>query len=74
MRGAKSKLRVRCFSERSWIFVVCSGVPGLDDETSTERDGQLFIVLSALADGESFDVVTFGGDGGSESWRKLHKR
>ena len=51
------------------------GVPELDDETSTEIDGQLFIVLSALTDGESFDVVTLAaGDRGFECWRKLHKR
>ena len=39
-----------------------------------QRDGQLFIVLSALTDGESLDVATSaGGDRGFESWRKLHK-
>ena len=37
---------------------VALGVPELDAETSAEIDGQLFIVLSALTDGESFDVVT----------------
>ena len=38
-------------------------------------DGQLFIVLTALTDGESFDVVmSAGGDHGFESWRKLHRR
>ena len=53
---------------------VALGVPELDAETSAERDEQLFIVLSALTDGESFDVVTSaGGDHGFESWRKLHK-
>ena len=47
----------------------------LDDEVSAEIDGQLFIVLSALTDGESFDIVmSAGGDNGFESWRKLHKR
>ena len=48
------------------------GVPELDDETSAEIDGQLFMVLSALADGESFDVVTSAGvDRSFERWRKL---
>ena len=33
------------------------------------------MVLSALTDGESFDVVmSAGGDHGFESWRKLHRR
>ena len=50
------------------------GVPELDDETSTEIDGQLFMGLSALTDSESFDIVTSaGGDRGFESWRKLHR-
>ena len=54
---------------------VALGVPELDAATSTERDEQLFIMLSALTDGDSFDVVTSaGGDQGFESWRKLHKR
>ena len=54
---------------------VALGVPELDAETSAEIDGQLFIVLSAVTDGESFDVVTSaGGDRGFESWRKLRKR
>ena len=43
--------------------------------TSVALGGQLFIVLSALTDGESFDVVmSAGGDHGFESWRKLHRR
>ena len=41
-------------------------------ETSAEVDGQLFVVLSALTDGESFHLVTSGGRG-FESWRSLHK-
>ena len=42
---------------------VALGMPELEDELSTETDGQLFIVLSALTDGESFDVVmSAGGD------------
>ena len=46
-----------------------------DGDTSAEIDGRPFVVLSALTDGESFDVVTSaGGDGGFEIWRKLHKR
>ena len=54
---------------------VATGVPELGVETSAEVDGQLFVVLSALTDGESFDVVmSAGGDHGFESWRKLHGR
>ena len=49
-------------------------VPELGVETSAEIDGQLFVVLSALTDGESFDVMPPGGDRGFESWRKLHGR
>ena len=44
-------------------------------DTSSEKDGQLSMVLSALTDGESFDVVTSaGGDHGFESCGKLHRR
>ena len=51
------------------------GVPELGVETSAEIDGQLFIVLSALTESESFDIVmSAGGDHGFESWRKLHGR
>ena len=54
---------------------VALGVIELEAELSTEKNGQLFIVLSALTDGESFDVVmSAGGDHGFESWRKLHRR
>ena len=54
---------------------VAPNVPELEAGLSTEIDGQLFIVLSALTDGESFDVVmSAGGDHGFESWRKLHRR
>ena len=54
---------------------VALGVPELEAGLSTEIDGQLFIVLSALTDSESFDVVmSAGGDHGFESWRKLHRR
>ena len=54
---------------------VALGVLELEAEMSTEIDGQLFIVLSARTDGESFDVVmSAGGDHGFESWRKLHRR
>ena len=54
---------------------VAIGVPELGVETSAEIDGQLFVVLSALTDGESCDVVmSAGGDHGFESWRKLHGR
>ena len=52
---------------------VAIGVPELGVETSAEIDGQLCVVLSALTDGESFDVVmSAGGDHVSESWRKMH--
>ena len=44
---------------------VTLGVPEFEAEMSTEIDGQLFIVLSALTDGENH---------GFESWRKLHRR
>ena len=54
---------------------VAIGVPELGVETSAERDVQLFVVLSALTEGESFDIVmSAGGDHGFESWRKLHGR
>ena len=54
---------------------VAIGVLELGAETSAEIDGQLFVVLSALAEGESFDVVmSAGGDHVFESWRKLHGR
>ena len=54
---------------------VALGEPELEAELSSEIDGQLFIVLSALTDGESFDIVmSAGGDHGFESWRKLHRR
>ena len=54
---------------------VAIGVPELGVETSAEIDAQLFVVLSALTDGESFDVVmSAGGDHGFESWRKLRGR
>ena len=54
---------------------VAVGVPELGVEMSAEIDGQLFVVLSALTDGESFDVVmSAGGDHGFESWHKLHGR
>ena len=54
---------------------VAMGVPELEVETSAEIDGQLFVVLSALTEGESFDIVmSAGGDHGFESWRKLHGR
>ena len=54
---------------------VAVGVPELEAEMSAEMDGQLFIVLSALTDGESFHVVmSAGSDRGFETWRKLHGR
>ena len=52
---------------------VAIGVLELGAETSGEIDVQLFVVLSALTEGESFDIVmSAGGDHGFESWRKLH--
>ena len=54
---------------------VAVGVPELEAGMSAEIDGQLFIVLPALTDGESSDVViSAGGNHGFESWRKLHRR
>ena len=54
---------------------VAVGVPELGVETSAEIDGQLFVVLSALTEGERFDtVMPAGGDHGFEGWRKLHGR
>ena len=54
---------------------VAIGVLELGVETSAEIDVQLFVVLSALTEGESFDIVmSAGGDHGFESWRKLHRR
>ena len=54
---------------------VALGVPELEAVMSTAIDGQLFFVLSALTDGESFDVaMSAGSDHGFESWRKLHRR
>ena len=54
---------------------VAIGVPELGVETSEEVDGQLFVVLSAFTDDESFDVImSAGGDHGFESRRKLHGR
>ena len=54
---------------------VAIGVPEFGVETSAEIDGQLFVVLSAFTDRESFDVVmSAGGDHGFERWRKLHGR
>ena len=54
---------------------VAIGVPELGVETSAEMDVQLFVVLSALTEGESFDIVmSAGGDHGFETWRKLYGR
>ena len=54
---------------------VAIGVPELGVDTSAEIDVQFFLVLSALTEGESFDIVmSAGGDHGFESWRKLHGR
>ena len=41
----------------------------LDGPTSAEIDAQLFVVLRALTEGASFDIVTSsGGERGDESW------
>ena len=40
---------------------VALGVLGLEAGLSTEKNAQLFVVLSALMDGESFDVATSAG-------------
>ena len=54
---------------------IAIGVPELEVETSAEIDVQLFVVFSALTEGEGFDIVmSVGGDHGFESWRKLHGR
>ena len=54
---------------------VAIGVLELGVETSAEIDVQLFVVLSAITEGESFDIVmSAGGDHDFESWRKLHGR
>ena len=54
---------------------VALGVLEFEAEMSTEMDGELFIVLSALTVGDSFDIVmSAGGDHGFESWRKLQRR
>ena len=54
---------------------IAIGVPELGVETSAEIDGQLFVVLSTLTEGGSFDIVmSAGGEHGCESWRKLHGR
>ena len=51
---------------------VALGVLELEVEMLTEIDGQLVTVLSALADGESFDVVmTAGCDHAFESCQSL---
>ena len=73
VRGALS------FAVESQVAVtatsVALGMPELEAEMSTEIDRQLFIALSVLTDGESFDVMmSAGGDHGFESWRKLHRR
>ena len=73
VRGALSSAMESQDTVTATAVALC--VPDLEAETSTEIDGQLFIVLSALTDGESFDVVmSAGGDRGFQSWRKLHRR
>ena len=54
---------------------IAIGVPELGVETSAEIDVQLFVEMSALTEGESFDIVmSAGGDHGFESCHKLHRR
>ena len=43
------------------VWCVAIGVPELGVETSAEIDVQLFVVLSAFTEGESFDIVTSAG-------------
>ena len=71
--------RVGCVSVQSQAVVTAAGfapsVPERDAETSAERDGQLFIVLSALTDGEGYRRCdTSKAIEAFERWRKLHKR
>ena len=67
--------RPLCRSGVAVTATVAFGVLELEAEMSTETDRQLFMVLLALTDGVSFDVVmSAGGDRGFESWRKLHRR
>ena len=61
-------------SQDAVTATVALGVLEREAVMSTENDGQLFEVLSALRDGQSFDVVmSAGGYHGFESWRKLHR-
>ena len=59
---------------------VAIGVPELGVETSVKVDRQLFVVLSALTDGESFDTVMSGSradasctEGGTRIQRGEHE-
>ena len=62
----------KTWSEQQQLRLACLN---FGVETSAEIDGQLFVVLSALTDGESFEVVVSArGDHGFESWRKPHGR
>ena len=81
MDKESQKLRVWCvpyvrgalaFAAESQDVVTTStvaiGVPELGVETFAVMDGQFFVVLSALTEGESFDVVmSTGGDHGFNS-------
>ena len=46
---------------------VAIGVPEVGVETSAEIDVQLFVLLSALTEGESFDIVMLTGGGHSRA-------
>ena len=66
-RRSRTTCRVCSFAVESQGAVTTTAV--------AEKNGQLFMVLSALTDGESFDVVMSArADYGFESWRKLHRR
>ena len=58
------QLRRKTWSQQQQLRL---SVPELGVETSAEIDGQLFVVLSALTEGESFDIVmSAGGDHGTQ--------
>ena len=57
------------------LALVANNDAVLDDASVGEINEQLFIVLSSLTEGESFDVVSSAGAGcGYEAWRRLHRR
>ena len=54
---------------------VSIGVPELGVETFAETDGPLFVVLSALSEGESFDIVMSASctEDGTRTQRNEHE-